>query len=170
MTPPDPQPDRHLAVLRTPHLNALLDGRKRVESRLSRNRIAPFQRVAVGDVLFLKEVGGRVRAASRVERVRFYEIDGPQGVQELRDRYNHLIQGPPEYWASKRHARYATLLWLTRPQYIRIASDAPRVPPLFGRAWLALESIHFEPMKRHGSYTPADAKKRRTTQRARSRA
>jgi len=134
MTPPE----RHVAVLRRRYLDALLAGEKRVESRLSLARVAPFERVRAGDLVYLKAPGAPVEAVAAVEAARFYEIDGPAGVAALRDRFNHLIGAPPDYWRAKRLARYATLLWLDPPRPLEPRDAPPAVPPLFGRGWLAL--------------------------------
>jgi hypothetical protein len=42
----------HLAVMTGHYLERLLDGTKTIESRFTRHRVAPFERVADGDVIF----------------------------------------------------------------------------------------------------------------------
>ena len=49
----------HLAILLEPYLQYILDGTKTVESRFSKNRIAPYNMVEPGDVVLLKKVAAR---------------------------------------------------------------------------------------------------------------
>lgn len=45
----------HLAILRQPYLDLIADGTKTTESRFNTKRAAPFGKVAVGDLVLLKE-------------------------------------------------------------------------------------------------------------------
>ena len=65
-------PRTHVALVRPEYAEAILNGRKRVESRLSRMRCEPFGRVAPGDRVFFKETGGPFRACARIARVARY--------------------------------------------------------------------------------------------------
>jgi len=47
----------HLAILRQPYLDLIVDGTKTLESRFNTKRAAPFGRVAVGDLILLKGSG-----------------------------------------------------------------------------------------------------------------
>ena len=51
--------DVHLAVFSEPYLSFVLDGVKTVESRFSRVRCAPFQQIRSGDIILVKQSGGR---------------------------------------------------------------------------------------------------------------
>jgi len=44
------EPSWHLAILRQPFLNLILDGAKTVESRFSQKRISLFRKVEKGEV------------------------------------------------------------------------------------------------------------------------
>ena len=129
----------HVAVLRRPYLGLILAGEKRVESRLSINRVAPFNCVGAGDLLYLKESAGAIVATAAVREARFYELNGPGGVRELRHRFGDLIGGTDAYWRRKESARYATLLWLENVRTLRERDARPSVPPLYGRAWVTVE-------------------------------
>jgi len=126
----------HLVVLKGPYLDAALAGTKRVESRLSRTRCAPFGQVAPGDVLLLKESCGPLRACARAGRVLTYANLAPADVEELRRRHNHLIAGPAAYWRDKRRARFATLVWLEEVEPVPLGLFD--VPKLHGAGWRRL--------------------------------
>lgn len=126
----------HLAVLHAPYLDAILDGRKSVESRFSVTRRAPYGVVATGDVVILKQRSGPVRAAADVSRVEFFEGLTPGRIRALRRRLGALVAAPGDYWESRAHAAFATFLWFSN---LRRVVPPPEVPPLYGRGWLVLE-------------------------------
>ncbi len=108
----------HVAILRGVYLRAIIDGRKRVEARLSHARRAPFARVATGDRVFLKRRGGGFEAVALVERVLSVEGMSPSGVRRLQRHFGPLVHADRVFWRSRRSCRYATLIWLTdvRPE------------------------------------------------------
>ena len=66
----------HLAILLEPYLQYILDGTKTVESRFSKNRIAPYNMVEPGDVVLLKKVAAKsISGVCVVRRVWFYRLN-----------------------------------------------------------------------------------------------
>jgi len=124
----------HLAIIGSAYLVLILAGLKSVESRLSLTRREPFGRVRPGDTILFRVRGGGYAARARVARVESFEGLDPDGVRALAERYEPLVRGGRAYWAGKRHARYATLMWLERP---RPETRGPAWTP-HGRAWLTL--------------------------------
>ena len=102
----------HLAILKKPYLEAILTGRKRIESRFAKTRCSPFGRVLRGDKLFLKESSGPVRAVATVAAVKNFENLTPGQIDELKQQYNRYIGGSDEYWRSKADCRFGFLVWL----------------------------------------------------------
>jgi hypothetical protein len=102
----------HLAVFVEPYLGWVLDGRKTIESRFSRRRIAPFQAVDAGDWLVLKRAAGPVVALCRVTAVAHVELE-PALLAELRNRYARaMCAEDAEFWIARTAMRYASLLFL----------------------------------------------------------
>lgn len=124
----------HLAIIGSAYLVLILAGLKTVESRLSLTRREPFGRVRPGDTILFRVRGGGYAARARVARVESFEGLDRDGVRALAERYEPLVRGGRAYWAGKRHARYATLMWLERP---RPETRGPEWTP-HGRAWLTL--------------------------------
>ena len=102
----------HLAILHKRYLDAIIDGVKTVEARISKVRCAPFGRVQRGDVIYLKQTGGAVRARAIATRVRTYEELTRDGMRQLRRDWNDRICGSSEFWGGRRGCRYATLIEL----------------------------------------------------------
>ncbi len=130
----------HVVLIQRRYLEMILDGSKTVECRLSRHRRDPYARVSAGDVLYIKQVSGAVRAKGVVARVLSLEGLTPSGVAALRRRYNDMIHGNAEFWRSRRHARYATLVWIESVEGCERAPDYRKRPGFSPRsAWHVLE-------------------------------
>lgn len=125
----------HVAVVHRTYVPAILDGSKTIESRLSRNRCAPWNKVSVGDTIYFKQSSGPFKARATVRRVHQFDNLTAHRIAQLRRTYNHSITGPPHYWRAKRQARFATLIWF---HDIHPADSGPAIPPLHGRGWIVL--------------------------------
>jgi len=100
----------HLAILNEPYLQYILDGDKTIESRFSKHRIRPYQKVAEGDILILKRSSGPVVAVCSVTEVQFFELNS--AVREmLQQRYTTpLCATDPAFWKERENKNYATLM------------------------------------------------------------
>jgi ASC-1-like (ASCH) protein len=143
--------NHHLAILRKPYLDAIIEGRKTIESRLSRTKRSPFGQITVGDKLFLKQASGPVCAVATVQAVRQFENLTPGKIQQLKTQYNNSILGTDEYWADKSNCLYGMLVWL---------EDIKAINPVFitkydWRAWVVLtEKEDFGLLKKSLSKQP----------------
>jgi hypothetical protein len=102
----------HLVILKRPYLEAILTGRKRIESRFMMTRRAHFGRVLRGDRLFLKESSGPVCGMATVASVKNFEGLTPKQMAELKRQYNRDIGGSDEYWQAKEGCKFGFLVWL----------------------------------------------------------
>jgi len=103
----------HLVILKKPYLDAILEGRKQIESRFTKIKRPAFGRVLAGDKLFLKVSSGPVCATAIVAAVKNFENLTPGHIIEIKRRYNQYIKGSDEYWDSKMDSRFGFLVWLT---------------------------------------------------------
>ncbi|MBL7154661.1 MAG: ASCH domain-containing protein [Phycisphaerae bacterium] len=124
----------HLVILKKPYLDAILDGRKQVESRFSKARRPAFGRVLVGDRLFLKVSSGPVCATATVAAVESFEDLTPRKIIELKQQYNRFILGGDEYWRSKRDSKFGFLAWIEDVRQI----EPVRINKKDWRAWVVL--------------------------------
>lgn len=124
----------HLIILAAKYLEAILSGRKTAECRLSRVEQAPYQAVRPGDLLWLKEVSGPVRAVATAGRVHCFKELDPSRLGVLRRRFNGDIAAPASFWQLHHDARFATLIWLES-----ICPLTPfRIAKTDRRAWVVL--------------------------------
>ncbi len=124
----------HPVILKKPYLEAILVGRKTIESRLFKTKHSPFGRVRAGDTLFLKQSSGPVCAIARASAVKNFENLTPEQIIRLKERYNGQIKGSDEYWQSKLESKFAFLVWLVKVENI----EPVRVNKKDWRAWVIL--------------------------------
>jgi hypothetical protein len=121
----------HVAVMLQPFFGYILEGRKTVETRFSKMPIAPYLRVAEGDVVLLK--AGTVRASFRASSVEFVEVDTKEQARLARD-FSDAICADQEFWRARENKRHATLIGI---------ADVRRLTPITiskkdRRGWLVL--------------------------------
>jgi len=120
--------------LKKPYLDAILSGRKRIESRFTRTKLYAFGKVLPGDKLFLKVSSGPVCATAAVAAVKNFENLTSKRILELKQRYNHYIAGSEEYWRSKMSCTFGSLVWLKDVKPV----EPVRIRKKDWRAWVVL--------------------------------
>jgi len=136
----------HLVILKKPYLQAVLDGSKTVESRLTRTRRSYFGRVFPGDRLFLKVSAGPVSGIATAAAVKYFTNLTAARIDRLRQTYNHLIKANIDYWQSKRDCRFGMLVWLEDVGVI----EPFRINKKDWRSWVVLT-----PQENYGLAGPA---------------
>ncbi len=125
----------HLAVLCATYLQLIREGTKTVECRLSRHAEPPYGVVESGDLLWLKEASGPVRAVAEVGKVQLIESVDRAALRRIRRQLDDRIQAEPAFWRIKHRAAYCTLIWLRDVQ-----SVTPfRIVKTDSRAWVMLD-------------------------------
>jgi ASC-1-like (ASCH) protein len=124
----------HLVILKKPYLDAILAGRKTVESRFYRTKHKWLSQISAGDKLFLKASSGPVMATATIADVRHFDNLTPPQIKELKTQYNHLIAGDEQYLQDKNNSQFGILCWLkdVRPITTRFIRKAD------WRAWVVL--------------------------------
>jgi ASC-1-like (ASCH) protein len=134
----------HLVILKGPYLEAILAGRKRIESRFTKTRRPAFGQVLPGDRLFLKLSSGPVCATATVDAVKYYEGLTSKEILEIRRQHNDDIQASEQYWRSKADCKFGFLVWLKNVERI----EPVRIHKRDWRAWVVLtEQEHFGLLK-----------------------
>ena len=130
---------KHIAILRQPFFNMILEGSKTIESRFSFNKVVPYQKVKIGDEILLKETGKDVTAKAIAKDVNYFELT-PQIVEQIRLKYGKEI-GTDKFadWETTKTKKYCTLIWLADVKKI----DPIKVPKSHGAGWLCLDVKKF---------------------------
>lgn len=103
----------HIAVMVEPYLSYILEGKKTIESRFSKNRMSPFQKINKGDIIILKKSGGGYVAAFEAGEVRFFEPEDEKDIEEIRREYNDRLCIANDFWELKSDSRFVTLIDVT---------------------------------------------------------
>lgn len=128
---------RHVAIVQPPYDRMILDGRKRIESRLTASPCPPFGLIKPGDRVHVKRSAGPFVAKAVVSRVLMAEVHSPSEVDQLAKRYNRWVGAPESYWAQKRHStRYATLVWLCD---VEPSTERPNYRTQHMKAWYVID-------------------------------
>ena len=127
----------HLAVLLQPYLRYILDGSKTVESRFSKNRIAPYYEVEPGDVILLKKAATKtVSGICIVRNVWFYRLD-TDSWDHIRRRFSNALRAEnPSFWERRQAAQFATLMRIDEVY----ALPPIEVPKRDRRGWVVLRT------------------------------
>ena len=125
----------HLGVFAEPFLSDVLSGRKTLESRFSRCRIAPFEVVSPGDVVLIKERSGPIRGIVLVRCAWFFDLRLAP-IRSLRERFGVGICARDDYWNDKRDAIFGTVIALGEPAGIAPLGCRKRDR----RAWVTVQS------------------------------
>jgi hypothetical protein len=125
----------HLAILRNPYLQHILDGRKTIESRFSVQRRVPYQQIQRNDIVLLKRSGGPILGIALVQEAMFYQLT-PMVLNDIRTRYGHaLCIDDPDFWVDRANAAFGTLVRLCQ---VRTLPPIPFVKR-DQRAWIVLQ-------------------------------
>jgi ASC-1-like (ASCH) protein len=129
----------HLAVFSQPYLDLVLAGDKKIESRFSRNRCAPFDEIRKGDIILLKEVSGPVCGIALASRTWFFDLDN-EPIEAIRQQFGGAILANDEFWLQKEESSFATLIELTNPTSIEPLAFDKRDR----RGWVSLRPRQME--------------------------
>ena len=126
---------KHIVILKKKYYDMILNGTKTIESRFSTNKIVPYNKVNIGDILYLKEMGKDVCAKAVVSDVKFFELN-PDLVEDIRIKYGKDIGAEDKrFWVSSMNKKYCTLVWVKDVEVIESFS----VKRSFGNAWMIMD-------------------------------
>lgn len=103
---------KHLAIFKGDGAEKILLGKKTIESRFSKSKIAPYGVVSVGDLVYIKPSGKDIIGQFRVKKVIFYDGLDLEGMKEIKERYGKALAVNEDYWAGKDICKYATLIFI----------------------------------------------------------
>jgi hypothetical protein len=105
----------HVAVMSEPFLSAVFAGSKTVESRFSLHRIAPYQKVSPGDIVFMK--AGPVVGCFTISWVKYFDLT-THPIAAIAREFGSAIGGDKAFWRRKSTKNYATLMGIQDVRHI----------------------------------------------------
>lgn len=108
----------HLGIFTEPCLTYMLDGQKTIESRFSKNKIAPYEQIDVDDIVLVKKSGGDVLAFFTIKEVLFFDLEKIQ-ISEIRKKYEKELCVDEIFWKQKEKSRYGTLIIIEKIEKLK---------------------------------------------------
>ncbi len=103
----------HLGIFSEPCLSFMLNGKKTIESRISKNRIAPYQRISQDDIVVIKKSGGGLVAYFTIKNIIFFDLN-EISINVIKEKYNKELCVSNEFWEQKKDSSYATLIFIDK--------------------------------------------------------
>lgn len=99
----------HLGIFTEPYLTYMLEGKKRVESRFSKKKIAPYEKIKKEDIVLVKKSGGNILAYFTIKEVLFFDLQNIS-IEKIKAQYNKELCVNDTFWENKKESKYATLI------------------------------------------------------------
>ncbi|MDE5888746.1 MAG: ASCH domain-containing protein [Bacilli bacterium] len=103
----------HLGVFSEPCLSYMLEGKKTIESRISKKRIAPYHNINKDDIVVVKKSGGGVVAYFTIKDIKFIDLN-KVSIKEIEATYSKELCVSDEFWEQKKDSSYATLMFIDK--------------------------------------------------------
>lgn len=108
----------HLAIVSKGTIIKILSGEKKIESRFTKNKIAPYNNIKKGERVYLKESGGPVTAIFTAGNIQYFDNLNAQKLLEIKTKYNSKIKADDGFWEYKKNSIYGTLIEIELPKRI----------------------------------------------------
>lgn len=133
---------KHLAIMKKPVIEAILNGVKTIETRFSQHKIAPFGQVSIGDIIYMKPPGEDIIGQFRVKKVFSYEGLTTEDIDKIFKYFGKQIgignkvidEG---YHQEKRNSSFGTLIFLSESE--RFITSPIKVKKKDLRGWVVLD-------------------------------
>lgn len=101
----------HLAIFTPTFLDSLVCGKKTIESRFSRHRIAPWGTVHDGDLILAAKPGTVVVAMFVAIQINYYDLTLTP-ISSLKERFSLPVAAylDPEFWEKRKGKRFASFI------------------------------------------------------------
>lgn len=127
------QNDVHLAIVNEPFLSYIKNGEKIIESRFTKNKIAPFFQIHEGDIVCMKAAGKPIDCVFIVGDLHFYE-NTPYVLKKIREKYSSEICACDDsFWESRKDKKYISLIGIKDVKKLERVFNVPKKDK---RAWI----------------------------------
>lgn len=99
----------HLGIFSEPYLTYMLEGKKTIESRFSKNKIMPYNQITKDDIVIVKKSSGDVLAYFTIKDILFFDLN-TTSIEAIKTKYSKQLCVDETFWISKKNSNYATLI------------------------------------------------------------
>lgn len=103
----------HLGVFIEPYLTYMLDGKKTIESRFSKHKIAPYNQIKKEDIIFIKKSSGPIIGYFTIKDILFFDLK-EVSIETIKNKYQQELCVSNEFWQEKQNSNYATLIFIDK--------------------------------------------------------
>ncbi len=142
----------HIAIMnkKLGLISKILSGEKKIESRWYKNRIAPWDRISIGDTVYFKDSGDPVCAVATVSKVlQFSDLDKVLFDQIIEKYADDICLQTREYNDYYRVKNYCILIFLTNPLPIVEPFKIDKSGYGISSAWMCVEDMAKVSIKTH---------------------
>lgn len=99
----------HLGIFSEPYLTYMLEGKKTIESRFSKNKIIPYNQITKNDIVIIKKSSGNILGLFTIKDVLFFDLN-ITSIDKIKLKYSKQLCVNETFWMSKKNSNYATLI------------------------------------------------------------
>ena len=130
----------HLAIVNEPYLQYILRGKKTIESRFTKNCIAPYKRVFPNDIVLMKRAGQPISSYFIASNVKYYE-NVPDVLDDLKVTYSGEICADEDFWKARVEKKYITLIKIKE---VKILNNSIAVEKKDKRGWVTVNNNYYK--------------------------
>lgn len=132
---------KHLAIFGKEAVEQILKGKKLVESRFSQKRIAPYNQVSVGDLIYIKPPGEEIKGQFKASKVIYFENLDEGDWKLIKETWGDKISiGTKElddkYFKAHFDAKYGTLIFIDQVE--QFITPPIKIQKSDQRGWVVL--------------------------------
>lgn len=125
-----------------PTIEAILGGKKTIETRFSLHKIPPFRCVFPGDLVYMKPPGEEIIGQFRVKKVFSFAGLDPEDIENIFKDYGKQISmgdktEDERYEQIKKDCKFGTLIFIDQSE--RFITSPIKIPKSDQRGWMVLD-------------------------------
>ncbi len=129
--------NKHLAIFKGKGAEDILSGKKTIENRFSKAKIAPFGVISAGDLVYIKPSGKDVIGQFRVKKVIFFDGLTQEDLENIKKTSWCTTAHDDIFLESKKGYRYCTLIFIGDSS--RFITSPVKIPKKDQRGWVVLK-------------------------------
>lgn len=108
----------HLGIFTEPCLSYMMECQKTIESRFTKNKIVPYNKITKDDIVFIKKSGGNIIGYLTIKEVLFFDLNATN-ISFIKDHYGTKLCVDEIFWEQKKNSKYATLIMIDQIKKIK---------------------------------------------------
>ena len=127
---------KHLAIFTPQTVKDIFSGKKKIDGRFSKIKIAPFAKVAAGDLVMIKVSGEDIVGQFKVDRVFYFDHPKKEEAENLIKKYSKELSMPKSFWLAHEQINFVTLIFIKEVTKFLVVLEVPKKDL---RPWVVLE-------------------------------